>query len=186
MSHTNYWSGTHIRLRGIEPEDYTSFYAWNQETETARNIAWLWFPTSQASVQDWAKTESLKKGENDEYFFVIETLAGEFVGSINANSVNRIDGTFRYGIGIVEQARRKGYAQEALRIFLNYYFNELRYNKVNAGVFEFNENSIKLHERLGFELEGRLRQTKYTQGRYWDVLIYGMTRDEFNERLGHM
>lgn len=178
----NYWCGKKIRLRGIEPEDYESFYNWNLETETARNIAWLWFPTSKASQQEWARAESLKKGENDEYFFVIETLEGEFVGSINANTVNRTDGSFRYGVGIIETARRKGYAKEAVQILLNYYFNELRYHKVNATVYEFNESSIALHEQLGFVQEGRLRETKYTQGRYWDVIIYGMTSKEFNER----
>ncbi len=176
----NYWTGQKIRLRGIEPEDYEFFYHWNQDTETARRIAWLWFPTSKENVKEWAKNESLKKGENDEYFFVIETLAGEPVGSINANMISKIDGSFRYGIGIIEKVRRKGFAKEAISIFLNYYFNELRFNKVNAAVYDFNEDSIRLHEKMGFELEGRLRQIKYSQGRYWDILLYGMTRDEFN------
>lgn len=181
---TNYWSGTKVRLRGIEPEDYDFFYNWNLETETAKNMAWLWFPTSKASQIEWTKVESLKKGENDEYFFVIETLEGEPVGSINANTVNKTDGSFRYGIAIIEKARKKGFAKEAIKIFLNYYFNELRYHKVNAVVYEFNESSRILHEKLGFEQEGRLRQTKYTQGKYWDIIIYGMLKNEFNEKYG--
>jgi RimJ/RimL family protein N-acetyltransferase len=179
----NYWKGKKIRLRAIEPEDYEHFYNWNLDTETARNIAWLWFPTSKEGQREWARAESLKKGENDEYFFVIETLEGEFVGSINANSVNKIDGSFRYGIGIIEKARKKGYAKEAIKIFLNYYFNELRYHKVNAGVFAFNESSIILHEKLGFKQEGRLREVKYTQGKHWDIVIYGMTKNEFNQGI---
>ena len=106
----NYWEGKKIRLRGIEPEDYEHFYQWNLETETARNLAWLWFPTSRESQRAWAAAESLKKGINDEYFFVIETLSGEFVGSIHSNTVSRIDGSFRYGIGIVERARGQCFA----------------------------------------------------------------------------
>jgi RimJ/RimL family protein N-acetyltransferase len=178
----NFWSGKKIRLRAIEPEDHTFFYEWNQETETARNIDWLWFPTSRASQQEWASKESLKKGANDEYFFVIETLQGVPVGSINTNTVNRIDGTFRYGIGIIEQERGKGYAKEAVKILLDYYFNELRYHKVNVTMYAFNKNSIRLHEQLGFVEEGRLRQAKYTRGQYWDVLIYGMLSVEYNEK----
>ncbi|MEN0004673.1 MAG: GNAT family protein [Bacteroidota bacterium] len=177
----NYWSGTNIRLRGIEPEDYEFFYHWNLDTETARNLAWLWFPTSKESVREWAKAESLKKGANDEYFFVIETVEGEPIGSINSNTVSRLDGSFRYGVAIVEHARRKGYAKEAITLFLNYFFNELRYHKVNAAVYGFNEPSIVLHKRLGFVQEGRLREVKYTQGEHWDMLLFGMTRGEFNE-----
>ena len=179
----NDWSGKKIRLRGIEPEDYAFFYEWNLDTETARNLAWLWFPTSEASVKAWAQAESLKKGEGDEYFFVIETLAGEPVGSISSNTLSRVDGSFRYGVAIIESARRKGYAREAIFLFLNYFFNELRYHKVNAAVYDFNVGSSVLHDKLGFQREGRLRAVKYSRGRHWDVLLFGMTRAEFNVKM---
>lgn len=177
----NYWEGQLIRLRGIEPEDYEFFYNWNLDTNTQKNLAWIWFPQSKQAVMEWAKQECLKKGVNDEYFFVIETLDQQPVGSINTNQVNKIDGTFRYGIGIIPAARKKGYAQEAIQLLLNYYFNELRYHKVNAGVYAFNESSIALHHKLGFALEGKLREHVFTKGQYWDMLLFGMLRKEFNE-----
>lgn len=179
----NYWEGKKVRLRGLEPEDVDFFYNWNLETETQRNLAWIWFPTTKTSQIEWIKKESINKGESDEFFFVIENKAGKQVGSISSNTVNKIDGTFRYGIGIIESARQKGYAKEAIIILLNYFFNELRYNKVNACVYEFNEPSKILHEKLGFKKEGELRQVKYTDGKYWNELIYGMTKNEFNEFL---
>ncbi len=176
----NYWEGEKIRLRGLELEDLDFFYNWNLETETQRNLAWIWFPSTKESQKEWIKKESLNKGENDEYFLVIEEKEGKQVGSINSNTVSKIDGSFRYGIAIIESARKKGYAREAIRIFLNYYFNELRYNKVNAAVFEYNESSNILHKKMGFVKEGQLRKVKFTNGKYWDMILYGMTKDEFN------
>ncbi len=178
----NYWQGKKVRLRGLEPEDADFFYNWNLETNTQKGLAWIWFPQSKASVAEWIKKECLHKGENDVYFFVIEDLEGNAVGSISSNTVSKIDGCFRYGIGIIEPAREKGYAREAIQIFLNYYFNELRYHKVNASVYEFNASSITLHEKMGFVKEGHLRETKFTEGKYWDVILFGMTKDEFNTR----
>jgi RimJ/RimL family protein N-acetyltransferase len=175
----NYWEGEKIRLRSLEPEDAEFFYNWNLDTNTQRNLAWIWFPTSMVNIKDWIKREGEKSPDNEEHFFVIETFEGAVVGSISANMLNKMDGTFRYGLGIIEEQRKKGYASEAIRIFLNYYFNELRYNKVNAAVYAFNESSITLHERLGFKLEGRLREAKFTDGKYWDCLIFGMTKKEF-------
>ena len=172
----NYWEGRKVRLRSIEPEDYPFFYEWNLETGTQKNLAWIWFPTSLNSVKDWALKKSLTKTENDDHFFVIETIDGAPVGSISANSINKLDGVFRYGVGIIKGERQKGYASEAIKIFLNYYFNELRYNKVNASVYAFNEHSIILHEKLKFKQEGKLRATKYTDGKYWDEIIFGMTK----------
>ena len=42
-----------------------------------------------------------------------------------------------------------------------------------------NAVSLRLHERLGFQQEGRLRQMLYTDGRYIDVFMFGMTAEEF-------
>lgn len=179
----NYWEGEKIRLRAIEPEDADFFYQWNLETGTQRSLAWIWCPTSKAAVQEWARKESLKKGEEDAYNFVIERLDGTPVGTINTHTIERTDGCFRYGLGIVEQERKKGYASEAIEIILAYYFFERRYHKVNVVVYEFNQPSIKLHQRMGFVQEGRLREAKFADGRYWDIFVFGMTAAAFEQNF---
>ncbi|MCO5217357.1 MAG: GNAT family N-acetyltransferase [Thermomicrobiales bacterium] len=39
----------------------------------------------------------------------------------------------------------------------------------------------KLHEKLGFVLEGRKRRHGYSHGQFHDMLLFGMTDDEFRE-----
>jgi len=110
---------------------------------------------------------------------VIETLDGVAVGGIGVSNVDQVNGTFSYGLGISPKHQRKGYASEAIRLLLSYYFNELRFNKCNVTVYDFNEGSKQLHIVLGFAEEGRLRESKYSNGRYYDVLLYGLTQEEF-------
>ena len=110
---------------------------------------------------------------------VIETLNGVAVGGIGVSNVDQVNGTFSYGLGISPEHQRKGYASEAIRLLLNYYFNELRFNKCNVTVFDFNEGSKQLHLALGFAEEGRLRESKYSNGQYYDVLMFGITKGEF-------
>jgi RimJ/RimL family protein N-acetyltransferase len=45
-------------------------------------------------------------------------------------------------------------------------------------VHSLNEASQRLHESLGFTLEGRLRRMMYTDGAFHDALIDGLTREE--------
>jgi len=75
--------------------------------------------------------------------------------------------------------QRKGYASEAIRLVLRYFFEELRYHKATVQVYAFNEASIRLHQKLGFQEEGRSRDMIYTQGRYVDELTFGLTFDEW-------
>lgn len=178
------WQTDRIRLRAVEPSDWLIFFEWNQDTDVTRALDFVWFPQSQEAVRNWIQKETLNRGENDQYFFVIETLDGGLVGSINSHSIERRNGTFSYGIGIRPQFQRKGYASAAIILFCRHFFHELRYQKVITNVFSFNEASMRLHEHLGFQLEGRLRRMIYTRGEYYDQLFYGMTVEEFNERYG--
>jgi RimJ/RimL family protein N-acetyltransferase len=180
----NYWENDRIRLRGLEPEDAKLFHAWNSDSDMARNLDFLWPPSSLAAVKNWLD-DRIKKGmENDEIYCVIETRSGDFVGMINSHHCDQRAGTFQYGLAIHAEQRRKGYASEAVCMLLRYFFEELHYQKVTVMVYSFNEASSHLHERLGFQLEGRLRQMWYANGRYHDQLYYGITQEEFKERYG--
>lgn len=175
---SNVFQGRLVRLRAVETTDWEIWYAM-ADTDDDR-LSWeIPFPASREATR--AHVEELARGgtKNDEFRFQIERLDGEYVGTLNTHTINRRNGTFSYGLSILPQYRRLGFASEAVRLVLRYYFWERRYQKVNAEVFSFNEPSIKLHESLGFTLEGRLRRMIYTGGQFYDALIYGMTREEF-------
>ena len=59
-----------------------------------------------------------------------------------------------------------------------YYFEHLRYQKLTAGVHSDNEPSIRLHENLGFRLEGTLINMIFKNGDYVDLHYYGLTLEE--------
>jgi RimJ/RimL family protein N-acetyltransferase len=61
-------------------------------------------------------------------------------------------------------------------------FGERRFHKCGVSVYAFNEASIALHTKLGFQIEGRLREHEYFGGRHHDVVMMGMTIHEFTER----
>ena len=66
-------------------------------------------------------------------------------------------------------------------LVLRYYFRELRYQKATVRVYSFNEASIRLHEKLGFQHEGRIRRTVYTNGALCDEIVLGLTVEELGD-----
>lgn len=79
--------------------------------------------------------------DGDVFRFVIESLDGQFAGTINTRSCDRRSDTFKYGLAIREAHQRKGYGSEAVRLVLRYFFAELRYQKCTAHVYRFTEPS---------------------------------------------
>jgi RimJ/RimL family protein N-acetyltransferase len=180
----NYWQGTLIRLRAVEPSDAENFFRWDQDSERAHNLDFLWPPTSKVHSIAYAEEASKRKFENDTYQWIIENRAGEAVGAIDTHHCNPRDGTLSYALDVAPEHRRKGYASEAILMVLRYYFEELRYQKANIPVHSDNPESIRLHEKLGFHQEGAQRRMMFTRGVYVDLYWFGMTNDEFWDRYG--
>jgi RimJ/RimL family protein N-acetyltransferase len=178
------WQGPRVRLRAFVAEDWETYHAWNVDDEQARNLDQVHFPQSAAVARQWAEREAARGPEGDNFRFVIENEHGEVVGDLSTHDCDPRVGAFSYGISIRPDQRGKGYASEAIPLVLRYYFAEKRYQKVTVTIFSFNEPSARLHERLGFQLEGRLRRMTYTAGAHHDALIYGMTAEEFAARWG--
>ena len=178
------WTGQQIRLRAMRPDDARHFYEWNLDTEMPRGLDKVWFPTSELDVERWAREETTLNRKQDEFRFVIESLDGQFLGNISTHRCNPRVGNFFHGVAVKKGLQRRGVASEAIRLVQRYYFHELRYQRVSAEVYGFNTASIKLHEKLGFVMEGRVRRGSFTRGEHHDVLLFGQLREEFDALVG--
>lgn len=176
----NFWQGEKVKLRAVEPNDFR--WSKDYDSEADRTTSGRIYPNlSCEKMKERHDNGIVHIPQDDSFEWTIEDNDGNVVGSINTfNSCDPRVGTFRYGIDIKREYRRKGYAKEAIIILLRYYFRELRYQKVTTYVYSFNEPSIKLHQGLGFMEEGRIRRTIFTNGSYHDEIVFGMTVEEFN------
>ncbi|MBA3871789.1 MAG: GNAT family N-acetyltransferase [Anaerolineae bacterium] len=178
---TNIFQGKLVRLRAGEPSEGIIFRnSDREETESARFLYEIPFP--QPRLDKRVSPAETKPSQGDNFPFTIETLDGQVAGAIHVHDSNPRCGTFSYGLAILPDHRRKGYAHEAIWLTVRYYFYEKRYQKCTAEVYSFNEASARLHEGLGFTLEGRLRRMVYTNGVFHDSLFYGITVEEFQAK----
>ena len=183
----SYWESENIRIRAIEDADIDRFVKNRHETDWEGR--WLEdsleFPESDKEAKKILVKYVKELSKDDKRFLIIETLTGEYVGSIDIWYTRQRIGNFRYGINLESEHRRKGYGKEALIIILDYYFNELNYQKCSPTVYEYNTASQAFHEKFGFLREGTLRNEVYTRGKYHAMIHYGMLKDEFNKLYKH-
>jgi [ribosomal protein S5]-alanine N-acetyltransferase len=74
----------------------------------------------------------------------------------------------------------KGIVSEALRAMLDYGFDYMNLHSVEAGVTPGNDASTRMLGRLGFQLEGHLRESFWAEDMFVDSLIYSLLRIDWD------
>ena len=85
---------------------------------------------------------------------------------------------------ITGREQGKGYGLVALETIIAFGFNRLNLYRLEAEVVDGNTPSIKLMKKLGFTEEGRLREAKFVNGKYYDLMRYGILRREYENNKG--
>lgn len=178
-----FWQGERIRLRPMHVNDAKLWLVEEQsDSEAVRFLNYgITLPKSEQDAQAFATRYAEFNNREERIMFSIETLDGELIGAINIHSMDKKNGTFETGTRIYREFRGQGYGFEAKVIVLRYAFHELRFQKYNIRCVETNEPMVKHANRLGCQAEGRIRRHIYTKGTYFDELIFGLTREEFDD-----
>ncbi len=132
--------------------------------------------------EDWnnlSETKLYPENMPTEMTFSIEA-EGETIGEIVFSRMRWFNRKSEITIIIKKDFRDKGYGKESLKAAMDFAFKKMNLHRLEAEVYEFNHASIKLMESLGFKKEGVLREAQFSNGRYWDIIRYGILRNEFN------
>lgn len=177
---TYFWQNELVRLRAMEESDWEDHYYNRFDTPARRVLNYeVELPPTVTEAKDFiARFQEFKLGTG-RLMFTITTLDGQSVGGINLNSIDEKNGTFSVGMQIDRDHRGKGYGTAAMKIILQYAFYERRLNKYYGSVLEVNVASATMLRKLGCVEEGRRRQMVYSQGRYYDEILFGLTKSEF-------
>jgi RimJ/RimL family protein N-acetyltransferase len=177
------WAGKTIRLRAAEPEDERIFAEFHAHSGDQRNGGMVQPPIAVGELSRSASEQPRHEPGADSFRLTIEsTIDAAVVGGIATQNPDPRFGNFSYGLIIGQKHQKRGYATEAITILLAYMFGECRYHKCEVSIYEFNTGSIALHRKLGFTEEGRLRDHVYSSGSFHDMIMMGMTADEFARR----
>lgn len=169
--------GSTIYLRPLERADCPQMAAWLNDPDVRRTLL-ARGPLTLADEE--AFLSRLAQSQTDIVLGIVVQQADRFIGM---TALHQIDGRNRHALfGITvgdKSAWGQGYGTEATRIMVRYAFDTLNLNRVCLYVYDFNPRAIRVYEKAGFRVEGRLRQDVFREGRYADTVIMGILREEW-------
>jgi RimJ/RimL family protein N-acetyltransferase len=175
--------GKYLKLRAIEHADLPLLHQWANDPVTQDGIGELHFPSSMDFHESWF--QGLKSDRLNQRF-AVEVPEG---GIIGLSSIVNIDWRNRHawhGLVIGDPSHRgKGYGVDAIMATMRYAFEELNLERLDGSMIEYNEPSLAIYcgKKLGWKHEGRKKNYFYRKGRFWDQIIVGITRNDYQELL---
>ena len=105
---------------------------------------------------------------------------GAIAGVIGFRAIDRVNRVGEIGYWLAAGAQGSGTMTACCRFVVRYAFLTLDLNRVEIAAATDNQRSRAIPERLGFKLEGVLRQREHLYGRYLDHAVYSQLRSEFD------
>ena len=105
---------------------------------------------------------------------------GTLIGNCGIRRKLRNESEADIGYELVPDYWGSGYATEAAQAMVEFGFKKLRLHRISSWCIADNTASTRVLKKVGLRLEGRLRENEHFKGRWWDTLLYGLLRSEWD------
>ena len=172
-------SGAHVGLRKLRISDIEGGYgSWLNDLEVCRYNSHGRFPAAEDQLRKYV--EGLDGRAADLVMAMIDLEDQKHIGNISLQNINYIDRSAEIGFVLgVFVYWGKGRAAEASRLLISHGFERLNLQRIYCGTSDDNIRMQHLAERLGFVQEGRRRRAVYNNGKYHDIIEYGLLKSEW-------
>ena len=174
--------GSSIKLTAIKDSDLSIIEGWFNDIKFLRYYDMVpAIPKSHGQMETFIKDF---ESSDEKYIFAIRTNDTEkIIGVIGFDEIIWSNGVATVFIGIGDKScTGKGLGKEAMKLILDFGFNELNFYRIQLNVISYNEAALGLYKSLGFVREGTYRNFILRDDKRFDMCLYGMLKPEWDEK----
>lgn len=172
-------AGAVIGLRAIERGDLGALLAWRNRPEFRRYFREVreLGPEQQTHWFD----ATVLRDERTRMFAIVASGTGRLIGACGLCYIDWVNRTADFSLYIGHDGRYidELYAPAAARTLLRHGFEELGLHRIWCEIYDFDDAKKRLLSGLGFTLDGRHRETHWSEGRWHDSLFFAILDREF-------
>ena len=167
-----------LTLRRVTMHDAKDVFAYSCDPEVARHVLW----SAQKSVgeaREYCRYLMRRYRQNEPSSWgIVLNETQTLVGTIGYMAYSEDNASVEVGYSLARRLWNAGYMTEALARVIDYTFDAMDINRIEAQHELDNPASGRVMEKVGMRREGVLRQRLYNKGKYVDVALYAMLRSD--------
>jgi [ribosomal protein S5]-alanine N-acetyltransferase len=160
-------------LQQIRPEDQSFIYQGLSDPQVIPYYG-VHFTSFEATASQMEFYERLWRERTGCWWKIVDKETGMRVGACGMNAYQPQHEKAEIGYWLLPDFWKKGIMPEVLPVMIRYVFNNWKLHRLEAVVEQGNDPSCRLCEKLGFQLEGVLRESEVKGGRRINLLMYSL------------
>lgn len=171
--------GEQTDLRAVDRSDVEQIHAWLDDPELMS-----WWGNGAPAISIDQVRQRLEIWLDDERIFghpmafIVETLEREPIGLILLSELQPVDRSAELSFVLTAAHRERGLGSDALVTLVHAAFDQWGLHRLTARAEASNARAHRFFEKNGFRLEGRLREARFIDGEWSDIVIFGCVRAE--------
>jgi [ribosomal protein S5]-alanine N-acetyltransferase len=168
-------------LRKVTKEDANSILNYLSDEEVMKYYGLEPFKSINDAFDEISWYQSIHNNKTGIRWGITLKEQGVVIGSCGFHKI--VSQHFRTEIGfeLSKEQWGKGIAVEAVEAIINYGFEHMNFQRIEALIEPPNLSSQKLVEKLGFLREGLLRNYEFTRGKFDDLYMYSLLKQDFDK-----
>ncbi len=145
--------------KGLSDPDVIRYYgvSFKSKEETREQMQWF---------------TDLEKNGTGIWWAVCSSDNTIFYGAGGLNNLNKEHKKAEIGFWLLPRFWGKGFMMEGMKLIMDYAFNKLDLHRIEGFVESRNSNCIKVMRKLGFEMEGTMKDCEIKNGEFISLKIY--------------
>ena len=169
-------------LRGFRPQDWGAVHMYGTDPEVVRFMDWGPNTPDETTVWLDRMIDADKAVPQTQFPFALQrSTDGRLIGSVELQILSEEHRRGEMGYVIARDAWGNGYATEAAAALLRFGFERLGLRRISATCDPENAGSGRILEKIGMQLEGRLRSFFPIRGEWRERLVYAAVRPDPSE-----
>jgi [ribosomal protein S5]-alanine N-acetyltransferase len=168
-------------LREVTNEDAYSILDYLSDEEVMKYYGLEPFNSIQDAIDEISWYQSIQNNKTGIRWGITLKDKGVVIGSCGFHKISSQHFRTEIGFELSKEQWRKGIAFEAVEAIISYGFEHMNFNRIEALIEPPNLSSQRLVEKLGFMREGLLRNYEFTRGKFEDLYMYSLLKQDFDK-----
>lgn len=166
-----------VKLRLVDSNDAESLYDQIEKTrpQLAKFMPWG-DSTKSVEAERAFLTYCQGRMEENKLWNASIVIAGKAVGMIDLHNIDSDDQHAEVGYWLGGEYQGNGVMTDCLKKLLEIGFDELNLHKIKLLAEQVNQASNAVAQKVGFILEGQLKDEIYSNGKFHDANLYAIVK----------